>query len=113
MRWNGTVAQSSTRTIATALSAAKTAHRPARRRLDIAEAIADAAERLDDVRPELGAQAPHADVDDVRAGIERDPPDLAQELLAGAHHRRAGHEVLQEHEFARRKRDRAGADVRF
>jgi len=46
-----------------------------------AEAVAHAARRRDALRPVFGAKAAHVDLDDVRAGIEVEPPDLAEKRL--------------------------------
>src|SRR6476660_1757030 len=74
------------------------------------DAVSDMAHRLDDVLAELGPQSRDGDVDDVAAGIERVPPYLAEELLAGAHRSRPTHEVLQQQELARAQLDVPAVD---
>src|SRR5439155_24294021 len=70
------------------------------------EPISDIADRLDHLGPQLRPQPPDAHVDDVAPGVEREPPDLSQQLLPPTDRASAEHEVLQQQELALGKPDR-------
>ena len=62
---------------------------------------------------ELPAQAAHADVDDVRAGVEVVAPDHGQDAVARDHLAGVPDEVMQEPELAVGEVDLAVADPRL
>ena len=61
------------------------------------------------LRPELGAQTAHVDVDGARAPVVVVAPDLLEELRAREHAARVLDEVLEELELLVREVDRAAA----
>ena len=77
-KWNGIVSQLGHAIIAPMFAAAKAAH-PTSTECLRDQAITGMSNRLDrGVGAELLAQPPHADVDDVGAGVEAIPPDVGE-----------------------------------
>src|SRR5665647_3982978 len=75
------------------------------------EGVAHMADRLDGwIRLQLRPQPTDADLYDVAAGVEVQPPHVAQQLLAAAHVAPAAHEVGEEGELALRQNDLTGPD---
>src|SRR5581483_7354577 len=104
MKWNGTVSQYGHSHIATRFATAK-ATQAASRDLCRNQAVARIANRLDRrLRAELLAQAADEDVDDVRAGVEVEAPDLREEPFAADHLARVRGEMMEEAELAIRER---------
>src|SRR6476646_69766 len=71
-----------------------------------AHAIADRANRLDELAgvAELGAQALDVGLDGARRRVDRVAPDVAQQLLARAHPALPFHEVHEQAELEQRER---------
>src|SRR5690242_2653512 len=100
MKWNGIVSQCGVSSIAARFTAAKTAHASSTQ-LRRQKPISDIANGLDGrVRPQLLAQPPNADVDDVGARVEVVAPHAAQQLLAADHLARVLAELVQQAELA-------------
>src|SRR5262249_60370254 len=68
-------------------------------------AVADVANRLDDLVSELAAKPAHVDVDDVRARVEGVAPDGREELLTGADLTLFAHQVFEEQDLPGREVD--------
>src|SRR5579862_2385217 len=137
MKWNGIVSQPGNTRIAARLIAEKTAHaassNPGRKgQLSLTanlpnpdhgltgaelsgsapgELISLTAHRLDEAEAELGPQAPHAHVDDVRAGVEVVPPDRRQQLPLRDGLARVLGQLAEQQELEPGQRDGAGTDV--
>src|SRR5204863_6510168 len=87
-------------TIATTLRPAKPTH-TASSHLCRSQAITRISDRLDRrLRAELLAQPPHADVDNVRTGIEVIAPHLGEQPLAADHLAGVTSELVEELELA-------------
>jgi len=63
--------------------------------------IAGSAHRRDAIGAELAAEVTNVDIDHVRAGIEVETPDLAQQILAAQHLAGVPEELLGERELPR------------
>src|SRR5919197_1716532 len=100
MKWNGIVSQGSQRPIATRFATANAPH-PSSSALGLRKAVPRVADGLDRrLRPELLAQPPDADLDDVRARIEVVAPHLGEQALAADDLARVEREVVEETELA-------------
>src|SRR5437763_849876 len=103
MKWNGTVSQLANTAIAARFATANTTHaasiHPSRdghaSRSAIDHAVAGATDRRDGVGAQLRPKASHADVEDVRGGIEAIPPDGFQQALLRHRRPRVPHELLK------------------
>src|ERR1035437_5690804 len=84
-------------------SLARGASNSARRGELVRQAIAHAADRLDAVGADLGAQVPHIHLDHVRARIKIEPPHTAQKLLTAEHLVGVPKEILGQRELAPRE----------
>src|SRR5580692_177062 len=75
------------------------------------ELIPGTAHRLDQVETELRPEPPHADVDDVGAGVEVVSPDGRQQLLLAHRLARVLHQRLEQQELQPGQGHRTRADV--
>src|SRR5919197_5429610 len=102
MKWKGIVSHGSHSAIATRFATANAPHASSSPvSLSLGKAVPRVADGLDRRgRPELLAQAPHTDFDDVRARVEVVAPDLGEETLAAHDLARVEREVVQEPELA-------------
>src|SRR5581483_3127467 len=99
MTWKGIVSHDGHATMATTQPAAR-APQPTSRGLGDRKPVAGVAHGLDRPRgPELLAQPPHADVDDVRPRVEPVAPHLRQETLPADHLADVEDEVVEEAEL--------------
>src|SRR5881275_504791 len=105
MKWNGIVSQYS-QWIIPARFATANANHASSTRLRRRNSVTGMADGLDGGGgPELLAQAPDADVYDVRAGVEVVSPDLREQALAAHHLAGALEQVMEEPELAVREID--------
>src|SRR5262249_1252745 len=77
------------------------------------EAVAHIAYRLDEFLLEFRAQPPHTDVDDVAARVERVPPDLGEQLVAGAPLAGVTHQVAEQDDLPLRERNPPTAEAQL
>src|SRR5256885_831403 len=114
MKWKGIVSQLAHRTMATTFAAANATHRRSigLGRLRGRKPISHVADGFDRRGPELLAQSPDADVDDVRAWIEVVAPHVGKQLLPAADLAVMRDEVAQKLELAIGEIDDLVADPR-
>src|SRR5512133_3042978 len=100
MKWNGIVSQRSQRIIARRFASAN-ANQASSTALRLGQSVTGMADGFDRrPGPELLAQAPDADVDDVGVRVEVIAPDLGEEALAADDLARALEQAVQDLELA-------------
>src|ERR1051326_4190591 len=98
-KWNGIVSQAGHAIIASQLAIAKRPHRTSTE-LRRSQPVASMADGLDlGVGPELLPEAPHADVDDVRARVEVVSPHVCEQAFAADHLAGVQEQVMEQPEL--------------
>src|SRR5262245_4232620 len=90
------VSQRGHNSITTTLTAAKATQASTSHCLRSDDPIPDMPHRLDDLVADLLSQAPDAHLDDVAPRVERQSPDVGQQLLTSTDVRRPTHQMLEE-----------------
>src|SRR2546428_2859585 len=121
MKWNGTVSQSGSRSIAARFRAAKTIHAMSTQclpnglseRSGCIDPVSLPPDGADGIRAELRPQPTHVDVDHIGFRFEVIAPDRRQDALLRHGPPSVAHQLLQQEELAFGERDRSGSGIRL